>query len=115
MLVLALSGLALNHTEALGLDRRFVGAAALQDWYGLGVPENVVSFAAGDRRVTLLGDALYLEQVRLAGNFRELTGAVATAGLIHVVADGDLLILLPDGRLVERLGAGHPLRMHLRS
>ena len=104
VLLLAVTGLALNHTEALGLDERYVTGRLLQDWYGLGVPDDVVSFAAGDRRVTLLGDALYLDESRLDGRFGTLVGAVATAGYIYLVADGDLLVLLQDGRLVERLG-----------
>jgi hypothetical protein len=105
VLLLAATGLALNHTEALRLDQRFVHGALLQDWYGLGVPDEVVSFAAGDRRVSLLGDTLYLDTVLVPGHFSDLAGAIATDGMIYAVADGDVLVLLPDGRLVERLGA----------
>jgi len=104
VLFLAITGLALNHTETLRLDERFVTGSWLQDWYGLGVPDDVVSFAAGDRHATLLGDALYLDGLRLDGQFSRLAGAVRADGQIYLVADGDVLVLLPDGRLVERMG-----------
>jgi hypothetical protein len=39
VLILAASGLALNHTETLGLDERYVHSQALLGWYGIEAPE----------------------------------------------------------------------------
>lgn len=104
-LVLSLTGLALNHTESLRLDERRVSWGWLLDWYGISPPDSAVSFVAGSRRVTLLGDRLYLDAQFIPGHFSALDGAVSAGGFVALVADGDLILLSEDGQLVDRLGA----------
>jgi len=105
VLVLSLTGLALNHTDRLGLDDRYVSWGWLLDWYGIEAPVDAVSFPAGDVRVTLLGDRLYLDRQILPGHFSTLPGAIAADGLLAVAADNSVLIFNMDGQIVDRLGA----------
>jgi len=105
LLVILLSGtgIALNHTESLGLDERFVESGWLLDWYGVQAPEAGFGFAAGGTRITLLGDHLYAGLELVGTPFNALHGAVALDGLIAVAADRDVLLLTPELELVERL------------
>jgi hypothetical protein len=103
-LVLSVSGLALNHTEELQLDERFINASWLLDWYGIDGAETAESYALADHWITLLGDRLYVDNLPLPGHFSELTGAVVLPELLLVIADGDALVLTLQGELVERLG-----------
>ena len=48
VIFMVLSGLAINHSNGLGLDQRHVSQSFLLDWYGLGKLENIHSFAVGD-------------------------------------------------------------------
>ena len=48
VIFMVLSGLAINHSNGLGLDQRHVSQSLLLDWYGLGKLENIHSFAVGD-------------------------------------------------------------------
>lgn len=105
VLVLSLTGLALNHTDSLRLDERFATAGWLLDWYGMEAPENATSHAAGDWRITLLGDRLYLDRQVLPGHFSRLAGAIASGRFLVVAADHEVLILTDDGQLIDRLGA----------
>lgn len=104
VLILCVTGLALNHTETLRLDERFVGSSWLLAWYGIDAPGSGHSRGAGAHWVTLLGDRIYVDEIPLAGHFSELTAAVAMPGQTVVIADGDVLILTPEAELVERLG-----------
>lgn len=104
VVLLAVTGLALNHTEALRLDSRFVGAAWLLDWYGIEEPARVAAYKTQDNWVSLVGDRLYLDQTAVDGHFSDLQGAAMVDELLVVIADGDALVLTPDGQLVERLG-----------
>jgi hypothetical protein len=103
VLLLSLSGIALNHTEALRLDERYVESRWLLDWYGVEPPEAGFGFVAGDRRITLLGDHLYADRHLVGEPFNALQGAVVLEGMLAVAADGDVLLLTPDLELVDRL------------
>ncbi len=105
VLVLSLTGLALNHTETLRLDERFTSAGWLLDWYDIQAPDTSTTHQAGESRVTLLGDQLYLDRRVLPGQFSRLAGAVVSGGFVVVAADGAILVLTPDGQVVDRLGA----------
>jgi hypothetical protein len=107
VLVLAVTGVALNHTDALGLDDRYVAAPWLLSWYGIEAPAEAESCDAGERRVTRLGDHLYFGRRLVEQDVGSFTGAVPMEGLTVVAVDGDLLILTADGDRVERPGVGH--------
>jgi hypothetical protein len=114
VLLLTISGWGLNHAEAFGLDRRFIGSDGLLDWYGIAPPGEPVSFAVAGDIVSQLGERLYLNGREIAGHSLRLIGAAALADL-RVVAVGDRLMLFtPQGLLVETLGAEHgvPSGMH---
>lgn len=105
VLIIAVTGVLLNHTEDFNFDSRFVQAEPILDWYGIEPPEQLKSFAAGEQRVVLLGEQLYLDQQLIPGDFHALLGATLLDGMLVVAADGDLLLLTRDGELIERLQA----------
>lgn len=101
VLILAVSGALLNHTEALDLDDRAVQNAVLLDWYGLALPP-VVSYRAGSSWVSQAGTGLYLNDTALP-DAKPLIGAVALDGQLVVAGSDRLLLLTTDGALIERL------------
>lgn len=106
VLLLASSGIALNHTEGFALDQRFVQARWLLNWYGIQAPESGSSTETPHGRLTLLGTKLYFNTRPLEGNYERLYGAVAADGLLMVAVDHDLLLLTARGEYVERLSKG---------
>ncbi len=106
VIVLAVTGLALNHTEELELDARHVRTAWLLDWYGIAVPESVPAWRVGDRWISQWDRRLYLD-TRDLGEHPEgrLRGAVAWGDLLIVALDQALLLLTEGGELVEKLAA----------
>ena len=103
VIMLTITGLALNHTDNLGLDERYVGAGWLLAWYGIDAPARAEGFRLDQRIVTQLGDRLYLDTRAVEQDVGALSGAVSTGGLVIVALDGDLLVLTADGDRVERL------------
>lgn len=106
--VLAVTGFMLNHTEALGLDSRYVRWSPLLDWYGISTPNSVAAFRVGERWVTQLGERLYLDERELAGQYGPLAGAIALPDALAIAA-GQLLLLTPAGEPIERLGPAEGL------
>jgi len=103
VVVLAATGLLLNHTGELGLDSIKVSSPALLDWYGVHAPANLLSYRAGALTITDAAGKIYLEQAALPNVEGPLQGAVEYAGLVVVATGSQLLLLTPTGELVERL------------
>jgi len=110
VVVLSLTGLALNHTEALQLDARHVRSGTLLDWYGIHAPETFVSYRAGSHAISQLGNHLYLDLQPVPAAEGKLAGALEYAGLVVAGLDSGLLLFTRDGELIEQLGpaAGVP-------
>jgi len=104
VILLCVTGIALNHTERLGLDRHHVGAAWLLDWYGIEAPDQAMSVRAAGHEVTLLGDHLYVDATLVDAPYTSLQGAAMTDDMLVVGAGGTVLLLTPELDLVERLG-----------
>ncbi|MGD2137559.1 MAG: PepSY domain-containing protein [Gammaproteobacteria bacterium] len=113
VILLALTGLALNHTEELGLDTAHVQSDLLLDWYGIHAPANLKSFRAGPHHITAAGDHVYWNSTRLERISPPLLGALAFSDLIVIGTEGQLLLFTPQGELIERLdgAAGVPAGM----
>ncbi len=103
VVVLAATGLLLNHTEELGLDSIQVTSPALLDWYGVRAPRSIVVYRADQLTITGMEGNIFLEQGRLPNVEGPLRGVVEYAGLVVVAGVNQLLLLTPAGELVERL------------
>jgi len=102
VLFMVLSGLALNHSNDLGLDQRKVSQSLVLGWYGLGKPSSIKSYAVGDDWISFAGSQLYMNDSSVA-TLHGGVGAVS-AGSLYIAASGDEVLLLDhDGNLVERL------------
>lgn len=104
VLVLAVTGLTLNHTDDLGLHERHLAAGWLLNWYGIEAPQDADSYVLSYGVVTRLGDRLYLDTRLVEQDVGTIAGAVTSEDLVIVAVDGDLLLLTADGERVERLG-----------
>jgi hypothetical protein len=100
--LLAATGVLLNHSNSLGLDTRFLANGWLLDHYGVGLPEMQASFDVAGRRVTQLGEQLYLDASPIRLALPELLGAVELDGYVAVASVGELVVLTPAGEVLER-------------
>jgi len=107
IIFMVLSGLAINHSNGLGLDQRHVSQPLVLNWYGLGEPEHIRSFALGNDRLSFAGSQLYLNGNSIPGVSNGV-GAVSAHNMLIVAGSEELLLLDPDGTLIERLPWGPP-------
>jgi len=110
VIVLAVTGLLLQHAPALGLDRAAVGSISVARWLGHGGGD-VTAFRVGERWLLGTPAGLWLDEQRIADLDAPPDGAVDTAFGFAVAAGGGILLLDREGRVVEHLrpGAGLPL------
>jgi hypothetical protein len=102
--LLTVTGILLNHGEALALDRRHVRWEWLLDAYNIRAPTESVAFKVGDRWLTQIGERLFLDDRLLPERAEGLVGAARVGSSIVAAFDRDLILFEADGRLFERLG-----------
>jgi hypothetical protein len=115
LLVLAVTGFAINHADELQLDKRHVSAGWLLDWYGIEAPRDIAAVAAGDSWVSQIGDRIYVNEREIPGRYGALAGAAATADSICIAAGSEIILAAKSGELIEVLGAAHGVPAGVRS
>jgi len=123
LLMLAVTGIALNHTEDLNLDSQMVQSPRLLDWYGINMPNQLKSFATQHHWLTLVNQQLYFDQTLLLKNQNNLLGAIETEYFIVAALTDSLLLLSLQGELIEQMpftainaiGLDHQLRVVIKS
>jgi uncharacterized iron-regulated membrane protein len=102
-LIIAVTGLALNHTDSLSLAKREIHASWLMRWYGLKpvIPEQAYQFKDG---YLVAADSYWvMDGQRLAGVKAAPVGAISWGDLRAVADVQSLYLLMADGRLVDKL------------
>lgn len=103
LIVLSLTGLALNHSQDLALAKQRVQTPWLLDWYGIQAPEQLSSITLDTHTITLIGERLYLNQRPLAGEFEQLIGAADLPGKLVLALDNRIILLNTQGELIGML------------
>jgi len=103
VLILAVTGFALNHGERLQLAQRHVQAPWLLNWYGISAAAVSVAFAVNNHWVSQAGGHIYWDdrELDLAA---PLQGAVALADNAVIATPTELLWLTAHGDTVAKLG-----------
>ena len=102
ILFMVMSGLAINHSDDLGLDQRHVSQSSLLSWYGIGKPQDIRSFAVADSWLSFAGSQLYLNDRHVA-SIANGVGAIRNSDMLIAAGSEELLLLDHDGTVIERL------------
>jgi len=102
VLMLSVTGIALNHSTDWRLDRRYVSWNWAIDALGVHAPEPSVSFADNDHRVTQIGERTYFNGREIGSGMESLTGLVWLDPLVAIASGESIILLTADGELVQR-------------
>ncbi len=103
LLMLAITGIILNHTDDLKLDSKMVYSPALLNWYGIQVPETLTSFATQNHWISLIGEQLYFDNLLLETHQKQLLGAIETNDFIVIASKTTLSLISPEGDFIESI------------
>lgn len=101
LVLIAVSGLLLNHADTLGLSRHAASPLVLR-MYGVDIPPVDAAFEAGDVLFATSSGMLFADGVELATNISELSGAVEFDGGLIVATRNEFFVTTKDARLIER-------------
>lgn len=102
LIMLSITGIALNHTETLKLDSQMIKSNAILDWYGIKSPQNLKAFATQHHWLTQINQEIYFDQTALLPNERGLLGAVETEEFIVVGLENSIFLLSLQGEVIEQ-------------
>lgn len=105
ILLLAVTGLMLNHTEALRLDARKIHSPVVLAWYGVRADAPETGFQLAGNWISGGSGALFFNDRLLDIAIADVTGAVSTGELLVVSGREKLILLTPDGDLVDIMDA----------
>lgn len=101
IIFLVLSGVAINHSNTMGLDKKPVSQDILLDWYGLEKPKNIEGYRVADQWLSFAGSQVFLDD-KPVSNLSNGLGAVTNGDILVVAGSDELLLLDSTGLLIER-------------
>ncbi len=105
VVVLAVSGILLNHAGGLALKHRHARAAWLLDWYGMHAPKPDAgwSLPGGDAPAGLLDGRLFIGETLTGIELPDLRGALRMPAFIVAASSSSLVLLSPQGEPLDRI------------
>ncbi len=103
MIILAITGIMLNHTDDLKLDENFIESDILLDWYNLNPKGKPVSYLVAGNTISQWNEQLFFNGTILITSREKLNGAVLSQQIIVIALENTILLLDKYGELIERL------------
>jgi hypothetical protein len=109
LLLLAGTGVMLNHSSKLNLQENSIQSSWLLKWYGISEPE-ISSYAVGNDWLSHLGsNDLYFNGQRVASCVPPFHGGLLIQDILVAGCSNELLLFTRQGEIIERLGSLHGL------
>lgn len=103
VIILAITGIMLNHSESLKLDETYIESSSLLNWYGLEPEGEIISYKVNDHIISSWDGQLFFDQQAIANTTQTLYGVVWAEQLIVAAFDTEIFLLTHEGELVERV------------
>ena len=103
VIILAITGIMLNHTDKLMLDSRYINNSWLLSWYGIEPEDQPVSFKVGDNIVSSLDNKLFFNDTVVTDLQQNMHGAMVAEQFIVIALDSAIILLTPEGEFIEHV------------
>ncbi len=103
VIILAITGIMLNHTEVLKLDKTYINKSWLLNWYGIKPEGNPVSYKVDSHTISFWHQHLFFDGKDVLTTEQTIHGAIATQQFYIVAFDSKLVLLSKTGELVEQV------------
>lgn len=113
VLLLAFTGLCINHVSSWGFDTKALRSPGLLAFYGMAEVDTIVSYPLADAYISESNGQLFHQAKEIDSCEGSLVGALElslkTAPLIVVACEQELLLFSPAFQLIEKVGAAFGL------
>lgn len=103
VVIIAITGIMLNHTTELELDQRLLASDLLLDAYGIPQQQPITAYRAADHWVIGINNTVYFNHTALPDTTGRLLGATDMQDMVAIAISDALLLVTNEGQLVERI------------
>jgi hypothetical protein len=103
IIILAFSGIMLNHTERLKLDESYINNSWLLNWYGITPDDEPVSYRANGHIISVWQHKLFFDDTAITDLQQNIHGAIDVEQFIVIALDNEIILLSYEGELIERV------------
>jgi len=104
VILLAISGIALNHSEELKLNTTYVKMGWLMDLYQINPKSEPIGYFLSNNWITKIDGHIYFNNKKIVDNTNKLIGVVNTNDTYTVAYDDKIILLTVEGEILESLG-----------
>ncbi|MEW8325106.1 MAG: PepSY-associated TM helix domain-containing protein [Candidatus Thiodiazotropha taylori] len=108
VILIAITGIAINHTHRFGLDTKPITSPWILSWYGIDFAGEIMGYATEESWISAYQGKLYWDGESIGYCSEPLKGAEMVSGLWFVLCDTSLTVLTRDGELIETLDSVVP-------
>ena len=103
VIFLAISGIALNHSEKFKLNTTFIKMEWLLDLYQIGPASEPIGYLSSNNWVVQVGKRIYFNNKEIINDTNELVGMVRINNTYVIAYDGKLMLLNKKGEILDFL------------
>jgi len=107
VIILAITGIMLNHTERFKLDETYVSSSWLLGWYGIEPVDKPISFRVSnkdnDHIISAWEHQLFFDDTAITTLQQTMHGAIAAEQFIVIALDNEIILLSYEGEFIERV------------
>ena len=103
VIILAITGILLNHTERFKLDESYINNSWLLSWYGIEPKDKPVSYKAGEHVISVWQNQLFFADKAITQLNQTMHGAIAGERFIVIALDNEIILLSLEGEFIERV------------
>lgn len=104
VLMLAVTGVLLNHTSDLELDKRYLTWDWVLAHYGIASVEPDVTYFLDQRAVSQFGSQIFIEATPVTQSHHPILGGIVIDDLMVLATQDALLLFSHEGEFIERMG-----------
>jgi len=104
VLMLATTGILLNHTSDLDLDQRFLTWDWLLSHYGINEADADAVYLLDRHTISQFGTQVFVDATPVTQSEVPILGGIIIDDLMVLATEGALLLFTPEGEFIERMG-----------
>ncbi|NOX08679.1 MAG: hypothetical protein GXP22_04185 [Gammaproteobacteria bacterium] len=103
VLILAITGILINHSQTLEFNKNYIQSSGLLNWYNIHPPALGPSYALPEHSLSQLGEYIYLDTTPVTQHAAPLIGGIQQDEEIIIATRQQLIITTLQGELIEIL------------